>query len=91
MGTLESDALLLLLVVVVVVVVVLDAIFQAECSMSTNAEDKIVQEPSMAKNPSPSKAPKNGTQRQCELTEHEKSNISRRKNHHRRHKSCSLK
>ena len=39
----------------------------------------IVQEPSMAKNSSPSRAPKNGAQRQCELTEREKCRISLRK------------
>ena len=43
-----------------VVVVVFDAIFQAGCHMSTSSEDEIVQEPSMAKNSSPSRAPKNG-------------------------------
>ena len=36
------------------------------------AEDQIVQEPSMAKNSAPTKAPKNGAQRQCELTERRK-------------------
>ena len=36
---------LVLVVVVVVVVVVFDAIFQAECSMSTNAEDTLCRSP----------------------------------------------
>ena len=47
--------------------------------MLTSAEHEIVQEPSMAKSSSPSKAPKYGAQRQCELTEREKCSISRRK------------
>ena len=58
--------LLLLLFVVVCcclsllfVVVGFDAIFQAECHLSTNSEDEIVQEPSMAL---PSRAPKTGAQ-----------------------------
>ena len=40
--------------------------------MSTSSEDEIVQEPSMAKNSSPSRAPKNGAQLRKNPEEREK-------------------
>ena len=40
--------------------------------MLTSSEDEIVQEPSMAKNSSPSRAPKNGAQLRKNPEEHEK-------------------
>ena len=69
--TLESERLLLLLF--------LTRTEECQAVYGHTSLKFIVQEPSMTKNSSPLKAPKNGAQRQCELTELEKCRISWRK------------